>query len=628
MTRWFRWFGAAVLIATSARGFINPNFTLIDLFRQSELVLVVSFDKIAEDGKMTGTVVETIKGENAPKEIVLDVLGAMDGPPQRAILEVVRMGFKRGVFFTGKFQVTGEGAEGAGAGGGAPADNSEEIAFLHLAYPPSAQWQWVRLRKFEESWEVIKPDAFFMGTFAGGTEMAIAALRYFRDDPEAELPIESGAKWGEEISVGQVEGRVAAAAAVDLDGGGGPLTLFIASDAGDRLLRWREKAFEDLTSARELASQSRYFAFGDFTGDGRLDLASWDGRRIRIWAQEGNGKFSAVGDSGDDIADCLGLSALDAGAGRASLLISAKDAPIIATVAADGSWAFAPLPPGEVSDLGEPAAALAADFDGDGQTDILRLFAAGSRFYKGEALGRFVAPVAAGPGKGRGRYAACIGDFDHNGLPDIFTVAEDGNRLWHNDGGGRFSQMLSLCGEVPYIAKPEGIATAAVDFNNDGRQDLFIAYSGLLPHLFFNRGFRSFGHARDVDLGVQSRLAVAAQGQQAGALADLNGDGVQDMALVLRDGAVWVLWGQANERALAVSAYLPAKAPSAGPVMVRAKRFERELGVLPVSPGGTAFFGARQPGPITVSWRFPGAAQQHKELVLEADPVRFNLAEP
>jgi len=623
MTRWLRWTGAAALVATSAPGFINPNFTLMDLFRQSDLVLVVSFDKASEDGKMTGTVVETIKGQNAPKEVVLDVLGAMDGPPQRAILEVVRMGFKRGVLFTGKFQVGNEGGEAAGAA----ADQGEESAFLHFAHPPSAQWQWVRLRKFEDSWEVIKPDNFFMGTFSGGTEMAIPALRYFRDDPEAELPIESGAQWGEEIAAGRVEGRVPAMTAVDLDGRGTPM-LFVASDAGDRLLAWNGKGFEDRTADRKLAGRSRQFAFGDFNGDRRLDLASWDGARIRLWAQNADGTFAEAADTGDALADCVGLAALDAGAGRASLLISAKDTLLIGTLDDRGAWSLVPLPPGEVADLGEPAAALAADFDGDGQTDIVRLFAGGSRFYKGEAPGRFAAPVACAVGKGRGRYAACLGDFDHNGLPDIFTAAEDGNRLWHNDGGGRFSQMISLCGEVPYIAKPEGVACAAVDFNNDGRQDLFIAYDGLLPHLFFNRGFRSFGHARDVDFSVQNRLLVAAQGQQAGAMADLNGDGVLDMALVLKDGAVWAIFGRAADRALAVSAFLPANAPSAGPAMVRARRFDRDLGVVAVAPGQTAFFGARQPGPIALAWRFPGNASGVKEIVLENGPVRVNLGEP
>lgn len=625
MVRRLRWIGAAALVATTASGFINPNFTLMDLFRQSELVLVVSFDKVGEDGKMTGSVVETIKGQNPPKDVVLDVLGALDGPPQRAILEVVRMGFKRGVLFTGKFRVGNETGESADAGAGA--DREEESAFLHLAHPPSAQWQWVRLRKFEDCWEVIKPDNFFMGTFSGGTEMAIPALRYFRDDPEAELPIESGAQWGEEIAAGRIEGRVTAMTAVDLEGRGSPL-LFIASDAGDRLLAWNGRGFDHPTAGRKLASRSRAFAFGDFNGDRRLDLASWDGARVRLWAQTADSAFAEGADTGDALAECIGLAALDAGAGRASLLISAKDGLLIGTLDDRGSWTLVPLPPGEVANLGEPASALVADFDGDGQTDIVRLFSSGSRFYKGEAPGRFAEPVACAVGKGRGRYAACIGDFDHNDLPDIFTVAEDGNRLWHNDGGGRFSQMLSLSGEVPYIAKPEGVACAAVDFNNDGRQDLFIAYDGLSPHLFFNRGFRSFGHARDVDFSVQNRLLPAAQGQQAGTMADLNGDGVLDLALVLKDGSVWAVFGRAADRTLAVSAALPANAPSAGPVMVRARQFDRDLGIVAVSPGGAAFFGARQPGPISLTWRFPGNAAKVREVVLESGPVRVNLGEP
>jgi hypothetical protein len=465
-----------------------------------------------------------------------------------------------------------------------------------------------------------------MGTFSGGTDKAIEALRYFKADPEPELPVDSGVAWNAEIRAGQVGGRVTGMAAVDLAGDGSS-QLFIASESGDRLRVWNGQGFDDHTARRGLAGTSLRFAFGDFTGDGRADLASWNGTKLVVFGQNADGVFAALPiDAGDAVRDCLGLAAIDAGAGRASLLISTAAAPLLATVHANEAWTIVPLPAGATEGAGEAAACLAADLDGDGIVDILRLFSDGSLFYRGQAPGRFADPVPCAAGKGRGRYAAGLGDFDHNGLPDIFTVAEDGNRLWQNEGGGRFNQQIDLSGEVPYIAKPEGIACAVADFNNDGRQDLFIAYAGLLPHLFFNRGFRSFGHARDVDLGVQNLLPKAMEGQQAGGLGDFNGDGAIDMALVLQDGEVWVFPRHVEDRALSVTAFLPAGGPTAGPVTVTAKRFDRSLGAMVVSPGGAgALFGVRVPGPIEIAWRFPGGEVRTAEVILDDGPRRFDV---
>ncbi len=59
----------------------------------------------------------------------------------------------------------------------------------------------------------------------------------------------------------------------------GKPALFVACESGDRLFAGAKgRTFTDLTEARGLQSKSAAFAWGDFAGQGRLDLISFDGK--------------------------------------------------------------------------------------------------------------------------------------------------------------------------------------------------------------------------------------------------------------------------------------------------------------------------------------------------------------
>ena len=72
---------------------------------------------------------------------------------------------------------------------------------------------------------------------------------------------------------------------------------------------------EDVTSKLALRSKSSVFAWGDFNRDGKLDLASWDGKELRIHWQKADGTFAAAAvKAGDALKNgCLSLSILDVG---------------------------------------------------------------------------------------------------------------------------------------------------------------------------------------------------------------------------------------------------------------------------------------------------------------------------
>ena len=190
--------------------------------------------------------------------------------------------------------------------------------------------------------------------------------------------------------------------------------------------------------------------------------------------------------------------------------------------------------------------------------------------------------------------------------------------------------MLNVSGEISYHAQGGGCSVGTGDFNNDGRQDIFMAFHArMAPELYFNRGFRSFGEAYDVNLSHganNDRLPQAGDGQQTGCLGDFNGDGALDMLLVLSNGECWLFPRKLDDdAALAVVAGVKTGG-HAGPITVMGWRDERPLGAFAVRPGDTgALFGMMEPGPITIRWRLPGGELQEDEIIAEDGPVRVML---
>mgnify|MGYP001017154204 CR=1 FL=1 len=66
---------------------------------------------------------------------------------------------------------------------------------------------------------------------------------------------------------------------------------------------------------------------------------------------------------------------------------------------------------------------------------------------------------------------AAVADYDNDGRDDVFVTAADGGRLFHNDGGGRFTDATSRAG----IRNSEfSVSAAWLDYDRDGLADLFI----------------------------------------------------------------------------------------------------------------------------------------------------------
>ena len=96
--------------------------------------------------------------------------------------------------------------------------------------------------------------------------------------------------------------------------------------------------------------------------------------------------------------------------------------------------------------------------------------------YHNDGHGRFT-DVTAGSGLDISFYGmgVAVGDYDNDGLVDVFFTGVGGNRLFHNEGGGRFREVTQAAG----VGGPaDGWSTSAawLDYDNDGKLDLFVCY--------------------------------------------------------------------------------------------------------------------------------------------------------
>jgi hypothetical protein len=621
-----------------AQALINPGFTPPMLVQQSQVIAVLKFAKPDGKGKVTAAVEKVIKdpkSEFKDKSIVLD-LTAREEATAYVEKRIVENLDGPAILFFGTYQEEGAAGEPLVRG------------FLHFA------GKWLEVEKGTgATWDLVSAEAKLSNsavggmeaTWAGGTDMLLREVDYILTDPQPECPVAAGVSLEEPLKLSAVPGKVGRPLPVDL-AGDGKLALFIPSDAGDRLYVYdaKAKALKDVTADRALKSKSKTAVWGDFNADGKVDLASWDGAALTLHFQGTDGKFTAQPvTTGDALKDgCFSLSVLDVGQKeRPGLLASTLPAPVLLVPGKDGTLEPKPLTakPLPVKDLGQVGLCLAADLDGDNLADVLQIFDQGSVFYQGKGGGTFADPARwpvafryppsanAGP-PAKGPTDACLGDYDQDGRLDVFTVSPDGCRLFHNYGPGKMVDMIGLSGEIAYIAQPDGILCQTCDINNDGRQDIFIAYANKVTQFFFNRGFRSTGHAHnDLAFDESHALEAALQGQQSALVADLNGDGAQDLVLVLLNGDLYYVQHVVNaDFALNMRAVLPLKGAFAGPLTVVGWAEKRCLGAQNVVAGSQeAFFGRAEPGALEIRWQFPGAQPQKKQAVLEFQPVRVVL---
>jgi ASPIC and UnbV/FG-GAP-like repeat len=292
-------------------------------------------------------------------------------------------------------------------------------------------------------------------------------------------------------------------------GGGGRLFLF-HNEGGKR--------FIDVTENAGLADPVDAFgsSWADYDNDGRVDLAvaagivdPEGGDRIRLYHNEGNGKFREVGEQAGLAQKArwisLGWGDYD-GDGRQDLLATSFDAgPFLFRNLGDGRFADVSV---EAGIRAQAAAYTPAffDYDNDGKLDLfVCTYPGGDLTVKGmiEAkLSRAAVPRAqrqllfrnngdgtfanvtelAGITSWYGGMSTQVGDFDNDGFDEI-TIGTgnpeldwaEPKPLFHNDGKGRFTDIGQSSGLV-HFGMLHG--TALADYDDSGNLSLFGSFGG------------------------------------------------------------------------------------------------------------------------------------------------------
>ena len=170
------------------------------------------------------------------------------------------------------------------------------------------------------------------------------------------------------------------------------------------------------------------------------------------------------------------------------------------------------------------------DHDNDGKLDLfVKNWIGANRLYKNNGDGTFTqVPDAAGLADatfGRDRGTICsFADYDNDGWMDV-AFSGDRNFLYRNEGG-TFVDVSGPAG-IPSLTNGNGIAWG--DYDNDGLLDLYVARGNVLgTGLFADTLYRNMGDGTFIDITQQAGLATPAN-TWAAVWGDYDNDGYLDL---------------------------------------------------------------------------------------------------
>jgi HEAT repeat protein len=215
---------------------------------------------------------------------------------------------------------------------------------------------------------------------------------------------------------------------------------------------------------------------------------------------------------------------------------------------------------------------VAADFDNDGNQDVLVTGIDENLLLRNLGNGRFMDVTEQSGLKGHGwQTAAAVADVDGDGLLDIYVgrliafekggrIYEPGsqykqdvpgsfnsalypaqaNSLYRNLGSFHFDDVAAQAG----VANPDGrtLGAAWLDLDADGRPDLIVANAAGTGSTAV---FRNEAKWRFTALGSETRLQ-AASGARAATVADLDNDGVPEILMTATNGAQSAIFVRQN----------------------------------------------------------------------------------
>jgi hypothetical protein len=345
----------------------------------------------------------------------------------------------------------------------------------------------------------------------------------------------------------------------DPDGDGDP-DLFVGfNGAANRLYRNDTGVLTDVAAAAGVADAraARAAAWGDYDADGDPDLlvgfAPGTESVLRLYRNDRSGttfKFA-------DVTDAAGLAVpkgavrqpawidLDAD-GDLDLFMAFRDRPNMMFRNDKGTFTDIAAAVG-LADARRTVGAVWFDADEDGDLDlyVANMDGDANGLYRNDK-GTFtdVAAAAGVEWGGRapkestnGTVRPCAADVDADGRFDLFTANYGPNGLFLNRGGLKFEDGSRDWG-IAIDARYDACVFA--DFDNDGRQDIYVNGTVTGGTSYRDYLFRNAGKAFE---DVTPENIAAIQADHGAAWADVDADGDLDLALTgsRPDGMHWVM---------------------------------------------------------------------------------------
>lgn len=340
-------------------------------------------------------------------------------------------------------------------------------------------------------------------------------------------------------------GYAMGAAAADYDNDGW-VDLYVTSYGANILYRNKgDGTFEDVTRRTGAAASGWSTGAGwfDYDRDGRLDLfllryLDWDFQIGDVYCGEQRAGYRAY---------CHP----DNFKGATNILFRQK---------ADGTFEDVSAAARVADPAGKGLGVAFSDFDNDGWTDVFVANDSVRQFlYRNNGDGTFEdVGLLSGVGYDEnGRTFAGMGvdagDYDNDGLVDVFITALSNETypLFRNTGDLSFTYTTNTAGVGQITLLYSGWGARFVDFDNDGRRDIFVAQGHVLdtiektssyltykqtPLLMRNTG-KMFVNV-SASAGGAFNVPLAARGA---AFGDLDSDGDTDIIIGVTDGSPVIL---------------------------------------------------------------------------------------
>ncbi len=303
---------------------------------------------------------------------------------------------------------------------------------------------------------------------------------------------------------------------------------------------------EFIPSAGYRVGEAKDYKLGDFNADGKADLLKVTDHIFSTWFSNGNGSFRVVETREQDrYGDGRQIQTGDFnGDGRTDLIFFDKTETQIGISAGGGRFMWHRFVPWSGYDVGKGERFDAADFNGDGRTDLIHFYGNFTNVWLASANGTFdvrhFRPANSYPDVDNG-HRFRVANINNDGNADLINFL--GNRIdvWVGKGNGLF--------EIRQHRLPSGVNlgtgshTKLGDFNGDGLTDI-VAFRNNKADVYLNTSQFSFekqaiGLWAGYATGDESRYEVG----------DWNGDGRGDLLhLMGRYTHPWMSRLEAPER--------------------------------------------------------------------------------